>query len=591
MKKTIILFVFISLNIFGQNLITNIEARKTLSLNGDWKIIIDPYENGYYSYRYTPLSDGFFKNAKPQNESDRIEYSFDESISLNVPGDWNTQREDLYFYEGTIWYKKSFDYNLKINRRLFIYFGAVNYNAKVYLNGEFLGEHTGGFTPFNFEITKLVKDKDNLIVVKVDNKRFADGVPTLNTDWWNYGGITRDVKLVEVPRNFIEDYSIHLKNNLTSKISGFVKINGKGQAEIIKIEIPELEIEKEIPLTPKGNCKFEAETKPELWSPENPKLYDVKITFGDETIKDKIGFRFIEVEGNEIKLNGKSVFLKGISMHEEAPFRTGRANTNEDVLTMLNWAKELGCNFVRLAHYPHNEKIVRLADELGIMLWSEIPVYWTIEWENESTYNLAEQQLTEMITRDKNRAAVIIWSVANETPRNEARLKFLSNLISKARSLDGTRLISAATEITYVKDTMRLDDPLIKYLDIIGVNEYVGWYGGTPESANEKIWKTSYNKPLIISELGAGAKFGLHGKKTERWTEEYQENVYINQIAMLKKIDFLRGMTPWILMDFRSPRRPLPKIQDWFNRKGLISEKGEKKKAFFILQDFYKSIK
>src|SRR5499433_577286 len=160
------------------DLITNIDGRKTVSLDGEWKTIIDPYESGYYDYRYEPSANGYFKDAKPKTKSDLIEYDFDTSESLRVPGDWNSQQEHLLFYEGTIWYKRSFDYQRKPNTRLFVYFGAANYLADVYLNGEKLGRHEGGFTPFNFEITKLVRDTSNSLIVKVDNQRRRDAVPT-----------------------------------------------------------------------------------------------------------------------------------------------------------------------------------------------------------------------------------------------------------------------------------------------------------------------------------------------------------------------------------------------------------------------------
>lgn len=565
--------------------IQNIGARNTTSLNGYWKIIIDPYENGYYNYRYQPNSNGYFKNSKAKSKRDLVEYNFDLSDSLLVPGDWNTQMERLFFYEGTIWYKKSFKYDLGKDNRLFINFGAVNYHAIVYVNGEKAGEHVGGFTQFCFEITDLVVPGDNFVVVKVDNKRLRDGVPTLNTDWWNYGGITRDVTLVETPATFIQDYSIQLADNLPDKISGWVKLNGNNTDFPITVLIPELDIS----ITLDDDKQFSVDAAPELWSPVNPKLYDILIKSDKEVIKDRIGFRTIEAKEENILLNDEPVFLKGISIHEESPITGGRANSLDDAQQTLSRVKELGCNFVRLAHYPHNENIIRKAEEMGIMVWSEIPVYWTILWENEETYANAENQLTEMIQRDKNRANVIIWSVANETPRSDTRLQFLGNLIKKAKDIDATRLMSAATELSYDGNNVSLDDPLSNLLDVIGANEYVGWYSRTPEDAPLLKWHSSFNKPLIISEFGGGALAGHHGDKDTRWTEEYQENIYINQIKMLDKIPFLKGMSPWILFDFRSPRRPLPVIQDYWNRKGLISDKGEKKKAFYILKEYYES--
>lgn len=587
MRMILLFTIALSFIAQSQQQIINVANRNTISLNGEWSIIIDPYENGFYNYRYEENPNGYFKNAKPKSKSDLLEYDFDKSDKLKVPGDWNTQRKDLFFYEGTVWYKKSFDYKIKPGTRLFIYFGAVNYNAIVYVNGEKLGSHTGGFTSFNFEITSKVKSGSNFVVVKVDNKRTRDGVPTLNTDWWNYGGITRDVNLVEVPEEFIDDYFIQIDPKKANTIGGWIKLAGVTTAQNVKVKISEAEIEKTFATDNKGYCSFTFNAQLDYWSPKSPKLYDVTIETDKDKIVDQIGFRKIEVDGTDIKLNGKSIFLHGISMHEESPIRGGRAYSIEDAEKLLSSAIELGCNFVRLAHYPHNEHIIRMADKMGILVWSEIPVYWTIHWDNADTYKLASQQLTEMINRDKNRASVIIWSVANETPRGESRLKFLTGLITEARKLDPTRLISAATELTYKDKIITVDDPLSEQLDVIGANEYLGWYSNSIVEIKDFSWKTNFNKPLIISEFGADAKFGLYGDEQTRWTEEYQNALYREQINMLSKVEFLRGMSPWILYDFRSPRRPLPKIQDYYNRKGLISNDGNKKQAFYTLQKFY----
>lgn len=180
--------------------------RNSISLNGDWHYIIDPYENGYYDYRYQPFDqsdnpsrNAFFQNAKQRDKSELIEYNFDESPVMRIPTDWNSADEKLFYYEGTVWFKKSFRLSPDNAKRYFLYFGAVNYKAEVYINGQKLGTHIGGFTPFYFEISDHLKE-ENFVVVKVDNKRQKEGIPTLNTDWWNYGGITRDVKIISTPR-------------------------------------------------------------------------------------------------------------------------------------------------------------------------------------------------------------------------------------------------------------------------------------------------------------------------------------------------------------------------------------------------------
>jgi beta-glucuronidase len=569
-------------------LLTNVDGRKTQSLNGQWQTIIDPYENGYYDYRREPMANGFFRNEKPADKSARVEYDFDTSQKLFVPGDWNTQRESLFLYEGTVWYKKSFDHVPAPGTRLFVYFGAVNYHAIAYLNGEKLGEHEGGFTPFCFEVTDKVRARDNFLVVKVDNVRRRDAVPTLNTDWWNYGGITRRVLLVEVPDTFVVDYFLQLRKGLTGEVAGFVRLAGAKLKQKVTIEIPEANIRHTVTTDSNGEAEVSFPARLTLWSPANPKLYQVRIQAETETLTDTIGFRSIEVKGSEILLNGKPIFLRGVSVHEEAPFRTGRAHSPEDARTLLGWVKELGGNFVRLAHYPHSESMTREADRLGLLVWSEVPVYWTIDWENQATFQNAYQQLSENITRDKNRASIILWSVSNETPINEARTTFLRRLVERVRELDPTRLVTAALERHYTDPvTQMIDDPFGQYLDVIGCNEYIGWYDGLPEKCDRIQWKTSYDKPVVMSEFGGSAAFGHHGDAQTRWTEEYQESMYEHQVAMLKRIPFLRGTSPWILMDFRSPRRQLPGIQDFFNRKGLISDRGEKKKAFFVMQRFY----
>ena len=571
-------------------LITNTSGRHTTSLNGRWQTIIDPYETGYYDYRYEPRSDGYFRNTKPASPGDLVEYDFDRSPQLTVPGDWNSQDEKLLFYEGTIWYKKSFDYSKKDRSRVFVYFGGANYLTDVYLNGQKLGRHEGGFTPFNFEVTSLLREKDNYLVAKVDNKRRRDAVPTLNTDWWNYGGLTREVSLIELPDTFIQDYLIQLRKGTLDQVAGWVKLNGTAANQTVNIEIPEAKIKQSVTTDANGYAPVSFKASLNLWSPQTPKLYDVKLTAGADVVTDKIGFRSIETKGTDIFLNGKPIFLRGISVHEESP-RGGRAYGEDDARTLLTWAKELGCNFVRLAHYPHNEAMTRMADQMGVMVWSEIPVYWTILWDNPATFENAKTQLGESILRDKNKASIILWSVANETPVGDARLKFLKGLIDYARSLDSTRLLTAANERHYADPvTQVVDDPLGEYLDVLGCNEYVGWYDGVSAKADGLSWKVTLNKPLVISEFGGDALFGNHGDKNAKWTEEYQKDLYEHQIGMLRKIPSLRGMSPWILTDFRSPRRPLPGIQDFYNRKGLISSRGEKKQAFFVLQDFYREL-
>ena len=578
-------------------LIQNVQAYEAMSLNGEWNYIVDVQEEGYYDYRMNPMRNGFFINAKPKRPEDLIEYDFDKSDVMQIPSDWNTKDERLFFYEGTVWFKKSFQAVPMTDCKTLLYFGAVNYDCHVYVNGKKAGHHIGGFTAFNYDISDLLVEGENTVIVKVDNKRHADAVPTQIFDWWNYGGITRDVKLVKVPMVYLEDYNLQLlKGEAKGKkrqITFSAKLSKPEAGHTVTVSIPELKLKKTFTTDADGQVQssiFNIQSKAlQLWCPENPKLYRVDISLDTSTISDEIGFRTIETRDKQILLNGKPVFLKGISIHEEKANGGGRANSVEDAQTLLSWAQELGCNFVRLAHYPHNEYMVREAERRGIMVWSEIPCYWTIAWTNPDTYQNAQNQLRDMIARDHNRANIIIWSIANETPHSAQRDQFLGRLAKYARSQDSTRLISMAMEVTGASNYVnRLNDNMNEYVDVVSFNQYIGWYRDVNDAPKMR-WEIPYNKPVIISEFGGGARYGLHGAKNQRWTEEFQENLYKENTAMLDKIEGLSGTTPWILKDFRSPRRVLPGVQDYYNRKGLFSDKGEKKLAFYILRDWYKT--
>jgi beta-glucuronidase len=426
------------------------------------------------------------------------------------------------------------------------------------------------------------------VVAAVDNTRREDNVPTLETDWWNYGGLTRQVSLIEVPDSYIDQYDVHLSRTEDDVIEGWVHVVGASAGARAEVDIPDLHAHGTADVGSDGRASLHFNVQGlERWAPETPKLYAVTIRAGEDSINELIGFRTIETRGTEILLNGKPIFLRGICIHAEAPYRTGRAWSNQDAETLLGWAKELGANFVRLAHYPHDETMLRAADRMGLLVWSENPVYWALEFDNPNVLAKAEQQLDEEIDTSRNHAAIVLWSMANETPNTPARTQFIETLASRARSLDPTRLITAALLVRSQGNTKIIDDPLGQALDVIGFNEYIGWYEGHPDSADTTDWQIAYQKPLIVSEFGAGAKAGLHGSENERWTEEYQVSVYRHQLPMLNKIPQLRGMSAWVLMDFRSPNRPLAGIQDEFNRKGLISEEGQKK-AFYVLQKAYK---
>lgn len=585
--------------------LVDIDHRPATSLDGDWHYIVDPYAGGLYSFHRELKPNGYFQDLDSSHPgTGPIEYDFAKSPTLKVPGDWNMQKDRLYYYEGPLWYERKFDATPTPGTRVFFHIGAANYHSKLWINGKHVCDHEGGFTPFDCEVTSVLKSGQNSAVINVDNTRIEDGVPTLNTDWWNYGGLTRDVSLVMVPETFVDDYDLHLSRKDHKTIEGYIHLDHATADTNVHLAVTGLNVSLDTKTDAEGRASVSfVPTNLQVWAPETPTLYKVTMSSGQDKLTDEMGFRTVEVNGSKILLNGKPIFLHGICIHAEAPERTGRAYSEEDVATLLGWVKDLGANFVRLAHYPHDERMTRAADRMGILVWSEIPTYWALQFDNPTVLAKAQQQLHEEQRRDRDKASIILWSVANETPNNPARTAFLTTLANSAREYDPTRLVTAALLVRNEghKDTGEsqakatdpnvkvIDDPLGKALDVIGANEYIGWYEKTPEDAVNTTWKIAYDKPLIMSEFGGDAKAGLHGGDHDRWTEEYQANIFRNQLIMLNKIPQLRGMSPWLLMDFRSPVRLLPGIQDDFNRKGLVAPDGTKKKAFFVLQQAYKN--
>ena len=409
---------FMSTN--AQQLMTNVYGRNRQLLNGKWAAIIDPYRHGH--------KNSIYKDKPLKSQFDFKEYSWNGGLRLNVPGDWNSQMPELNYYEGTIWYAKRFNVIKNPERRLCIYFGAVNYLCSIYLNGK------------------------------------------------------------------------------------------------------------------------------------------------------------------QIYLNDNPIFIKGISFHEEIAQRKGRAYSEQDAVALLSEAKALGANLVRLAHYPQNEYIVRMAERMGIMLWEEIPLWQNIDFGNEQTLQKAIYMQNEMIMRDRNRCAVSFWGLANETAPSAARNSFLKHLAKNCLKLDASRLTTAAFDkITWDEPTLTfyLDDPVTEFIDVVSINKYMGWYHKWPTKPANVHWDVCQQKPLVISEFGGEALYGQTGEYPNDWSEDYQAQLYKDNLEMFSHITNLAGISPWVLFDFRSPYRFQPLNQNGWNRKGLVSDQGFRKKAWYIMNDFY----
>jgi beta-glucuronidase len=567
--------------VISHDTLVSTSGRHVESLDGPWHFTLDLFDEGLRQrwFADTPL-------AAPEWPKPR-DYDAGQGQTLHTPACWSLQRPEWRYFEGGAWYTRILSHLPDVERpRTVLRIGAANYQARVFLNGVFLGTHRGGSTPFCVELTKHLQKGHNRLQIQVDNRRERYRVPMHHFDWFNHGGIYREVELLRLPQLFIRDACVHLvPDGSFSKLTADVTLSDPVDATVT-LTIAGLGISIELPLIAgQGRCDIDA--RPELWSPVNPRLYDVSFSLGTDEITERIGFREIRAQGQQILLNGQSIYLKGICVHEDDAL-LGKVSTEAEVRQRFADARELGCNFLRLSHYPHHEHVARIADELGFLLWEEIPVYWAIDFGNPVTRADAGNQMLELVRRDRNRASVILWGVGNENEDSDARLNFMRHLAEITRAADPTRLVGAACLIN--REKFCIEDRLTDHIDVIGINEYFGWYEPDFSGLQRLLDASAPDKPVIISETGADARAGHHGRPDEFFTEECQARVYEQQIAYLAHAPYVCGMTPWLLYDFRSERRQTV-FNQGFNRKGLIAEdKATRKLAFHVLARHYHSL-
>ena len=546
---------------------------KKISLNGLWKCKPDFNDIGIIEEWF---DDKFYLQTQ--------ESLFD----LEIPNSFNLISEYENF-EGIFWHFYSFDVNdldLNNERDLKIRFNGSNYHTKVWLNSNLLGEHYGGFTPFIFDVKKVVKQKNNILVVRVSNRRGKAQIPSLSFDWFNWGGIYRNVDLLILDSNRIEDLTIktYLQSKKKCKIEVSFTIIGNPSIrwEIIEPDNQKIIFEGKILKENKLNLLVD---NPKLWTPENPNLYYFRTHTESKSFQDNLldnvqfGIRQIEVRGIFLYLNKRRILLKGINLHEELiPY--GRTIPYEKRMEDLEQIKSLGFNAIRTAHYSHDEDLLDIADKLGLLILEEIPVYQHCDFKNPITYNIAKNMLKELIKRDINHPSVIWWSVGNEIPlHRKSCAKFIKNLMDLARSLDDTRFITCVSR-------KLLPDLTRNHVDIATINSYFGWYYGHETMINlvlDIIRTPIFNKPWIYTEFGAGAKYGFHSdwNKQKKFSEERQLQIIDYTIRTINSKHFFAGWFIWIYRDFKSSRRT-NRYQQGFNRKGIVSgERNEKKLIFY----------
>jgi beta-glucuronidase len=561
----------------AETLVT-LAGRDFITLDGEWRLTLDLFDEGLRQ-RWFALDE-----TPPSQWATPRDYEIEAGETVPVPSCWNLLRPEWTHFEGAAWYTRWFDWEPgETGERAILSFGAANYAALVFLNGAHIGGHRGGSTPFSIEASASLRPGRNRLQVYVENRRAPDRVPMHHIDWFNYGGLYREVALLRLPPVYIRQAQAALAPE-TDHIRFSIELSdaASGAAEV-RIEALGLTAPLEI-VAGKGEALVAA--RPELWSPERPRLYDVEFRFGSDVVRERIGFRRIATRGTNILLNGKPIWLKGVCVHED-DLERGKTTTEADIRLRFAHAKALGCNFLRLAHYPHHEMVARVADEEGLLLWAEVPVYWAIDFANPATLADARNQLAELILRDINRASVILWGVGNENADTDARLTFMADLATTAKRLDPSRLTAAACLIN--RERFTIEDRLAAHLDVIGLNEYFGWYEPDFSGLDALLANSNPEKPVIISETGADAASGHRGAGRVLFTEDWQAEFYREQFQRIAATPYIAGLAAWLLYDFRTERRQTG-FQRGFNRKGLIgADKSTRKLAFDVLAACYRS--
>jgi beta-glucuronidase len=559
--------------------LVTLAGRAVESLDGPWSLTLDLFGEGL-DQNWPALDE-----EPPGAWDTPRDYDVQGGETVAVPSCWNLQRPEWRYFEGIGWYTRDFDWQPeRAGERVMLAVGAAAYEARIYLNGQPLGRHRGGSTPFSVELTQSLVEGRNRIQIAVDNRRLSSRIPPERFDWFNYGGLYREIGLVRLPPVFIREASLSLvPDGACCTVLAQVSLSDPVDGEAT-VSVPELGLDLRVPISAGFGAAVVAVT-PILWSPATPKLYRVATRFGTDEVVDRIGFREIRASGQQLFLNGQPLFLRGICVHED-DIALGKATTEADIRRRFQHARALNANFLRLAHYPHHERVARIADEEGLLLWEEIPVYWEVDFASEDTWRDAANQLSELIRRDRNRASVILWSVGNETPDSPERTRFLGRLAELARLADPTRLITAACTL----QDGRIQDSLEAGLDVIGLNEYFGWYDPDLAGLARTLAASTPTRPVIISETGADALSGWRDPRRPLSSEDRQAEIYRAQFEMLERASYICGVSPWLLYDFRSERRQ-SSVQRGFNRKGLIAEdKQTIKQAFGVLADIYRRL-
>ncbi|MBR2885737.1 MAG: beta-glucuronidase [Clostridia bacterium] len=555
--------------------------RQLKSLDGAWKFRTDINDIG---------------------KSEKWYLGLQNTETVIVPSVWNTQT-GLLTYEGAAWYEKTFH---TAGGNLRFCFGAVMTEAEVWLDGEYLGNHYGGFSQFDF-IVSDVKEGIHRLTVRADNRFDSQSIPQKYVDWYHYGGIIRSV-MVETLKGICilnsrfdyalsdnlkeADCTLNLRLYNSEDTEKTTKITAKLDSESVYCNEVSLPPRSEIML----NVPQFQVSDIRLWDIGSPNLYNICICSDTDDLYERTGFRKIEVKNQKILLNSKYIEIRGVNRHEEHP-EFGFAFPKNLMKRDIDLALEMGCNAIRGSHYPNSKEFVDFLDERGILFWSEIPI-WGNGFSEEAlgNYVVVERGLNmhrEMVEQYFNHPSIIMWGMHNEIKSQSKEAYAMTEKYCKfLKENGGNRLVVYASN----KNTA---DICFEFSDVICLNEYFGWYGGEIDVWEDFLDKFIEHrnssgfsdKPIIFSEFGAAALYGCHDDDNILWSEEYQAKLLSHCLNLFHNNPSVAGSFIWQFCDMRTCKEASLNRARGFNNKGILNEYRKPKLAYRMVKNLYLQFK
>ena len=547
---------------------------KITNLDGVWDFVTDPENQG--------IENKWFSDFPK------------DSRKIVVPSCWNLEA-DLFRYRGTAWYKTELEVG---SPDIYISFSAVQNEADVYLDGVHLGNHYGGFLEFGFEVRGLSLGRHTLTVRVNNDLNPEDTIPGSLLDWYNYGGIARGVTVREIGECYIEWHKISysLENGLRdARLNISLGIKARSAVtENIKVYLNENEIYS-APCSASNDVHLEIPVHGiKLWGIREPNLYDVKVVYGDDDIVERIGFREIKTSGRDILLNGEKIKLLGVNRHEEHP-DFGFSMPVSLIKRDIDIALDMNCNAIRTSHYPNSQLTADYCDEVGILLWFEVPLWNRTKeaMKNPTLISRALNMEREMIEQYFHHPSIIFWGVHNECATDtDEGYALTEEMVRLAKSLDSSRLV------TYASNKVKSDERREKcysLADVVSVNHYVGWYFDVAnEDWNEFVKRyeealsslDSSDKPFVMSEFGFAALMGVNSFDYTRYSEDYQADALEFSLNQILNNDRLSGGYIWQMCDIRSEQGDIARPRG-FNNKGILDEYRRPKRAYRVVRRIY----